>query len=297
MNIKTTSYYTLLFLLFSLFVACEGEDEPYPSYIFIDSATCIADYQIHGTSSHKLNTAWLFVEPQTLGVYDMPHSEDIPVLLSGERSVTVRPGFWENGISGTSIISPIHNNYNTTLNLNLLESDTISPVFTYRSDVEMLFNNDFEGSNNFEAKGGTVSPSLILEGVFEGNTAAKIELNANNTFFRFGTAETYEIPIGNIATILEMNYKNSAPMLFYIVAYIQSGTAQEVREYFGVVLKEQEDWNKIYIDLTQPIIQLINDINQSVNNVSFEIGFEGALPSDTTNAAFYFDNIKVLERK
>ncbi len=296
---KTTKLLLSFSFIFCFFSSCEGEQEPYPSYLYLESASCISNYETHGSNSHKLNTAWIFAGPQTIGVYDLPHSNEVPVLLSGTQDVKVRPGFWRNGISTLPVVSPLHSDFDTTVDFNLLETDTIKPVFSYLPQVSMLLNNDFEAFNEFVPKNETVDAFIYSDGAFEGNRSAKITLDANNTIFEYGTKNQYDLSYNAIASYVELNYKCDAPFSVYLKAFaFDPNTGISTPNNIGervITLLAKDEWNKVYIDLSETLI-IFEGSQSNPEYINYELGFQAVLPDSLSTASYYFDNVKILTR-
>jgi hypothetical protein len=110
-------------------------------------------------------------------------------------------------------------------------------------------------------------------------------LDDTNDFFELISSEF--TPISSIynQTMLEMNYRcDHSFKLGVAVRDVSSGL---INKYESIQLNPSEDWNKIYIHMT-------NQIN--LGNSSDEFGvFLGAVKnSSQETATFYFDNIKWL---
>src|SRR5687767_2026929 len=95
------SFFTLLIISFLVsipFTGCDKE-EPVPSYIHIDSISLNSIYSTQGTSDHKITDAWVFVNEQYVGVYELPAT--FPVLYEGTQNIRIKAGIKKNGISAT----------------------------------------------------------------------------------------------------------------------------------------------------------------------------------------------------
>lgn len=288
MKLNATLSY-LLFLCLFILSSCEGEDEAFPSFIYLKGASCTTDYNEHGSNSHNLNTAWVFCGTDALGVYDMPHSTAIPILLEGNQRLQIDPGFWQNGISSTPIISPIHSPFIIDeLNLQALETDTIEPVFAYRDGTKMYLNNDFEAFNEFQLINTNAPINLVTEEAFEGNRSALITLNSSSPDQDMILTTPIVLPFENFATILELNYKNETSIGVFIrgVNFDNTGSVSFTDFIYPINLRERDDWNKVYVDLTEFLILLQSD--------AYQIGFSMSLPEGQSQSKVFFDNIKIV---
>ena len=82
---RISTVFILLALAFlSLTVASckkfEGS-QTIPSLIHIDSISVSGDYFVYGATTHKITDAWVYVDDQLVGVYELPTT--FPVLKKG----------------------------------------------------------------------------------------------------------------------------------------------------------------------------------------------------------------------
>ncbi len=97
-----------LFALAVIFLAgCdkfEG-DQTVPSYLKIDSLDFFTEPDMQGTSNQKIVDAWVYVDDDLVGGFEMPAI--IPVLVEGNHKLEIRPGIVLNGISDTRAPNPV----------------------------------------------------------------------------------------------------------------------------------------------------------------------------------------------
>ena len=67
-----------------------------PAYIHIDTFLFTTNYGLEGAASHKITDAWLYIDDDIQGCYELPAT--IPVLERGNHRVTIIPGIKLNGI-------------------------------------------------------------------------------------------------------------------------------------------------------------------------------------------------------
>ena len=80
---------TLLALNLTSCQKFEG-DQTIPAYVRIDTVLFTADYVTQGSSTHKITDAWVYVDDQLIGVYELPST--FPVLASGKHKLEIRVG-------------------------------------------------------------------------------------------------------------------------------------------------------------------------------------------------------------
>ena len=174
------------------------------------------------------------------------------------------------------------------VNIELIENKntSFSPTVSY-SLTSFPYNENFEG----------VGTSLIVVSDSSNHTIEKIYDSSNNNhgnyfaksvisgefgeLFECNTPD-FDLPKDQVV-YLEMDYKCNAP----IIVGIYANGSSEIDKNTIIYLNEKEEWNKIYISLTE-IIYNYNDAND------YKLFF--AIPRDTTVAQneMYLDNIRLL---
>lgn len=268
----------------SSFTAC-NEPEPLPAFLQVDTMQVQINSSLEGSSSHNIQSAVVFVNDQSLGLFDLP--ANIPVLATGEAEVTLQA--YIDAFSGNRKEYPFYTLDQFTVNLTPLETTIVNGTLEYRDNVFFVFNTDFEVSSNFKDTDEN-EPLLQLTTnqnlVYEGTRSASIQLNEANTFFSIQTNDYYPLPGNNIPVFLELNYRCSVPFQIALEAVKDNTTQVIIPEIY---INKKETWNKIYIELTKTVSSLALD---NFNN--YKIIFRGELPETETEAAFYLDNVKLL---
>ena len=267
---------TILFFLFS----CEviNNEEDIPSIITIESI------EVNGTHSSKITDAWVYIDNEFQGVFPLP--ANFPVLKTGELEIIIEAGIKKNGISSSRENYPFFTSFE--LNTELLENKNTS----FNPTVSYSLSN-FPYNENFES----VGTSLSVVSDSSNHTIEKIYDSSNNNYGNyyaksvisgeFGELFECNTPDFNLpkdkVVYLEMDYKCNAPIIVGIYA---NGSA-EIDKNTIIYLNEKEEWNKIYLSLTE-IIFNYNDAND------YKLFF--AIPRDTAVAQneMYLDNIRLL---
>ena len=114
-------------------------------------------------------------------------------------------------------------------------------------------------------------------------------MDKDNALFEAATNTIFEgLPINNTRVFLEMDYRNDVQFAVGLIGHAIN--IAEAKEYF-IVLNEREEWNKIYIDLTEILNQ--SGFNQYQVTMTAVIPFEnGDFVQDEGN--LYFDNMKIV---
>lgn len=296
-----TIVYPLLSLIFILFMlsSCDkfDGDQTIPSYIAIDSLGFDAADDIQGTSNQKIIDAWIYVDDNIIGGFELPAR--VPVLVNGIHKLEVRGGIMLNGIPETRAPNPcwkpmIINAYNFT-------PDSISRFYnvtTYYENCSFVWMEDFEDAS-LAIKGSNNSDSGIVRTYPAGAPEALIEdfsqysgisyLDADHPDLQLvsvsGSDEGYVFDRGDFI-FLELNYKNTIPVVVGLYITLTDNTVEE-RSF--LIISPSDEWNKIYVNFT-PIV------NETTDARDYTVYLEASLPDGTEDAVIVLDNIKLVTR-
>ena len=125
--------------------------EPVPSYIHIEKITLSTDPSVEGTSSSKITDAWVYVDGNLLGCFELPVT--FPVIGEGVHTITVKGGIKVNGIAATRAPYPFFTNFVQQVTLTQKQVTAISPVVHYVSGISWtnsnaIFMDNFEGGTH-----------------------------------------------------------------------------------------------------------------------------------------------------
>lgn len=282
---------SILLLPLCLLLQCDiiNPEESVPAFIRVEPFELETDTAIQGSDSHKITEAWLTVNGEFLGAYQLPAT--VPVLAQGPAEVLLEAGIKDNGISTTPDIYPFYTPYETSVNLTADETITLSPVVRYDPNTRFAFIEDFEaGATRFQdiiiGEGGVqVSDGEVFEGSFSGT----IQL-------------TEAVPVVEVATLnefggltdrspfvyLEVNYRSDAPVIFGLIG--GKGTSSRTAVY-EPGFNPKDSWNKIYFNLSGLLATSPFDTHQ--------IGLQAFLPTENgqltlSQATVWLDNIKLV---
>ncbi|MBS1764322.1 MAG: hypothetical protein JSS90_05060 [Bacteroidetes bacterium] len=279
-----------LFVIYLLIIAFASScnlinpAEPTPSYLQIDTIMFTTDYATQGSASHKIRDAWIYLDNQLVGAYELPCK--IPVLNSGEHMVSVRGGVWLNGISAMHLQYSFFNFIDRNVNLQPGQVALLSNLSTtYISGLTFALNEDFSGLYSFEKSDNSpvgMTSEFDPSNMFEGGYGV-VRLDTGMYNFEVKSKEM-TLPNNGTNVYLEMDYKNTYP--FQVV--LQS------TDIFGNVINNsvmtintREGWNKIYIEL-KPTMQLTTTATR------FRVLFGMERTDASTKENFFFDNVKVI---
>lgn len=258
-------------------------EEPVPSYIHIDkfNLTTTSD---QGSSSSKITDAWVYVDDQLVGAYELPAT--LPVLYEGTHTVMIKPGIKVNGIAATRAIYPFYTYYSSDVNLIKDSVITINPNIFYNSETI------FEWKEAFEDGGISIENTMFSDTtmektsdyIFEGNYSGIVHLDANHSLYEGRSINNFDLPGGDTPVFLELNYKTECEIYVGLFANTLTGS-----DDVGILfLNKSDTWNKIYINLK-------NAVNNSTDADDFKVFFQmDNSTNDVTNPVILFDNIKLV---
>jgi hypothetical protein len=282
------SFYSLIFLLFQMSTNSCKKNDLIPSYIHIDHITLSSVYQNDGSNSNKITDAWVYVDDDLIGIYELPAT--FPVLASGSHKISVKAGIKINGIAKSRGYYPFYQTYNTTINLKQEEIDTIQPVVSYVPG-KIQWKEDFEDAGISIVKYGesdtTIVKTSIPNEVFEGSYSGVANLDASKPYVLCVSDSSLEIPQNQSPVFLEMNYKTNVLVTVGFYGTLTSGSVERIPT---LVLNPTDEWKKIYINLTL-------SANYTVNTEGFKVFFEANKPDSLTYGKLLIDNVKLLYSK
>lgn len=270
-----------LLVLLSL-ASCEviNPEEEIPSYIHIESIDLyVADPGIQGSDAHKIVDAWVYVDDELVGVFELPAT--FPVLKNGEHTVKVRAGIKSNGISSTRLPYPFYKTYSTQVNLQPGQKVNISPVVEYFEGTQFKWIENFDNTGTTIADGPYTSDTTLMQqntDVFEGTQSGGAYLDGNRLVFFASSATAFtNLPKGENRVWLELNYKSN-------IAF-QVGIISNNITHPSLTINPNESWNKIYVDLSP---QVSSYLGPHIIYISM------LRNSDAGSAYLLLDNIKLV---
>jgi hypothetical protein len=280
----------LLCCLLAIF-GCKDEPERIPSYIKIQPFTANAQGD---ASWHKITEGWLYVNGEYLGSYTLPAT--VPVLAEGKSEVLVFPGVKKNGILATPDIYPVLTRWESkNVVLTPGEDTEVKPATVY--DVATNFplgigRGDFDGGSSllFESRDSDPSTtySLSTDGAFFGKCLL-MEMDTAHPVIEIASEIAEGLPItGSPEVWLELHYNCDMTFYLYLLASSNGSDEQSQAIY---QFNPTENWNKIYLNLTEAIID-----SQAKN---YRLFFRAGLPKDSSGkytqmtGTIRLDNIRI----
>ncbi len=289
-------------LLFVVFLVASCSKDKFkaqtPSYLHIESIDLETE-SFQGSSSHKITDAWITMDGNFLGAFEVPCI--VPILAEGEHEFRISSGIKANGISATRITYPFYdvcdlflksNNTYQLSDANYItlikdSSVVVNAITKYTENTNFLFIEDFEDAGavlEMSDQSDTILTSTNIDSlVFEGYGSGEVHLDSVNDFFELISSEFTQISSIYNATMLELNYR--CDHAFKLGVAVKSADTGVIDRFESIQISPSSDWNKIYVHMT-------NQVNLGNSDDEFGV-FIGSVKSNSVEtASFYFDNIK-----
>lgn len=256
---------------------------PSPTYIQIDTILLNSVQSVSGSSSNKITDAWVIVDGEYLGTFPVPGK--FPIADGGTHSITIRAGIMEDGISSLRTAYVKYTSFDTTMNMAVGETYSITPHIGYNSVNSYPNMEDFETATLqlVSTSAGNTPLTIVTSpdpNVFEGKSGLAT-LADTNTVFEVASAAPFTLPL-NTLTYVELNYKSEID--FVVGVYVTAGSVYK-QDLLSV--RATSVWKKIYIN--------INDLGGVVSNgTAYKIYIHAEKPTGVTSALLYLDNFKVV---
>lgn len=290
-----------------------------PAYIHIDSITLDPnlDYNTYGANTTNITDAWVYVDDQIIGCYELPAT--FPVLKNGRHKVSIYGGIKVGGISAARAPYPFYQPriYKAEEAINLVEDSIVilNPIINYYSidDIKMQWKEDFESGSitlNAMAESDTAlvhvsgNEALLLADFPEFSAySGKVVLPPDSLHFYLSSFnELKELPTNGDYCMLELDYNCNAPFtvgMIYCTNYLEKEAPLVTIQPTDTVNALPHRWKKIYINIG-PICVEHEDasyfkvyLTSHVYN-SIEDGYVEKVPD--YQRYYYFDNLKLISR-
>lgn len=291
-----------LLALVALFASCENEPATVPSYLHIDAMDVTTNYIEHGTASSNITTAWVEVDGEMIGVFELPAI--VPVAAKGSHELKIYAGINLNGIQSLRNIYEFYSPYTETINF--IENGDVWPdasndsvptvtysdlsFYTYRpiedfEDISLAFEISDRADTGL---GRTSDPNLIFSDPALNEISTQsgyVRLPDQDFLFEIVSVEEFtDLPKGGANVYLEMNYKIDAVATIGVFRRIP-GQVDQV-PVVGLFPTDGE-WKKVYINL-------VTEVSAIPNAEGFRI-FIGAVNVEGNGEMdMLFDNIKLV---
>ena len=272
-------------------------DQTIPSYLQIDSLGFYTDNDVQGTAKQNLVDAWVYVDDDLIGGFELPAK--IPILKLGTHKLEIRPGIILNGIADTRApypcIEPI------VIDALGLYPDSVVfayGVSNYYENAEFVWMEDFEDPSLAIFKSPNSDTTIYRTDPANAPGAFLDQYSQYSGISYMDAARSYVQLVSDDGNgygfvfdrgdfiFLELNYRNNVPMVIGFYIQLLDNTVQE-RSF--LVINPTDIWKKIYVNFT-PIV------NETIDAVNFRVYIEGYNQEGKEDAFIMLDNIKLVTR-
>lgn len=262
------------------------DDDMVPGLIHIDRADIVTNEALQGAATHNIVDVHVFANEGFVGSFELPAT--IAIRQNGPTRLNINAGIRNSGSVASRIIYPFY--------APLLEEIDLIPgvvipvsgdsvgVFSYFPTGLNFFIEDFEDVGSAISTTPASNAELLAqtEVVRSGNASGKITLNDNEPFFQaISQWEITDIERGS-NVYLEIDFLGNNPLEIGI-----QRLGSEPVKIFVIGLNPQQQWTKVYVDMTQPLANF-------VGNQPFVVYFEATRASNVSVAEMYIDNVKFV---
>lgn len=279
--------YSIIFIWGLIFLGCGIPDRAAPAIGYVE----IKEMQLNvrsgeGDSGNNFRDAWIFLEGQSHGVFELPRV--IPILEDANGyfpAITIQAGIRENGINSSPRVFPFVDNFEMVTGI--IREDTIEvvPVFQYLEQIKFRLIADFELDNLFGFdEDGNEETFMVRtnERAASGFYSGKFSVPSGSVMEQASTLIYRELPKNGSPIYLEIAYSGDADLEIGLIGI----DGQSIFKEYFVALRAENEWKKTYINFTEFIVSSDLDGYQIVMGVNNTSG------SEAVNV--YIDNLKFL---
>lgn len=256
--------------------------EKIPTYIRIDSFSANPSE----IPTKNINTAWVYLDNQVQGVYELPAT--IPLVVEGTGTVLINAGVDFTGYSGYKVIYPFYTYDSFTLAAQPGKTINYTPSVKYISGATVRYKEDFELVNTFEPFNPDIAddtsivrtndPSLVWSGT---GRSGYIYLTPSNYYSQNINNKSFPIKKGD--AYIEIDYKCSVE--FRVGLQAIANTGDPVYESIATI-KPSDTWKKLYVGVQEFIGRF--------NSGEYRVIILADLPEGQSEGYVLVDNIKVI---
>jgi len=258
--------------------------DPVPTYIRVDQIT-VDPVAGTGTAKQKFGEVWVCINDKPLGAYSIPAL--IPVLGEGSVEITFYPGIRVNGIRSTADFYPFFEPHTVTTSLSPQGTIDVDMHTRYRSNAAIPYIEDFETSHGLTDDlddDASTFVERITTNAYEGNGSGRIILTEDASFIQVASFPLLgNLPVNGTPVYLELHYKNNVE---FGVGLVGQSSGIEPASVTILVLRPQEDWNKVYVDLSPALRASQLDV--------YQIMFIAQHDTSLEQSEIYLDNLKIV---
>jgi hypothetical protein len=258
--------------------------EPIPAYIRVDEIA-VDPVSGTGTTAQQFEEVWVYLNGDLRGAYHLPAL--IPLIVDGPSELVMFPGIRVNGIRSFADFYPFFVPLEQNFNLVPGETQTIPMRTRYRPNAKVAYLEDFEtGHSLTDDIDGEINTYVqrITTDVYEGIGSGLISLNADADFIQVASVPFLaNLPVNGTPVYIELHYKNNVDFAIGLIGHAQGIPSSQATI---LVLRPQEDWYKVYVDLSPAL--------NASQLQAYQIVFSAIHDTTLTQSQIFLDNLKVV---
>jgi hypothetical protein len=227
-----------------------------PAYIHIDSLALLTNPGQDGSNSHNIPDAWVYVDNQLVGAFELPAT--IPLPYNGTHTVQVSAGIKINGSVAERESYPFFKSWNSTMNLLPGARTVLKPVVSYAA-----YAHPFLWIESFETAGTSLIDTLVSDTIMRKDSVQRYEGHFSGSAYLDGmpgkvpgtvhqrfqcqSAQTFIHNYPDEVVYLEINFKCNTK--FY-VGLINMANYNSTQYFF---FSPTDVWKKTYVRLSDAL--------------------------------------------
>lgn len=239
--------------------SCSEDDSYVPSYLEIDSVLVDAS-SIEGNSVHHITSIQIYHNNKTVGTFPIPCR--VPINAEGSDSIQIQAFVKNNGNSQNNVPYRVLDLLQMKVDFKRKETVKVVPKFKYRSNVNVVWQEDFESGNstlvairiNDGDKTAVVNSPFDLFGKFNGISktfSAKFNPVDSLKFMDLAYFERIKsLPWDGREVFMEFDIKTDIPVTLALKRYFDGG---EQYVPYMTVNPTNGIWKRIYSNLVYEI--------------------------------------------
>lgn len=277
-----------LLLVVFLFLSCNDNTSKLPAYLYIENIEIETNIFSQGAPTHNITEIWVYANGNPIGVFNK--GEVIPILTDdySNTDISLFAGIRENGIKQGIQIYFLYREIELNHELTPGSIDTIRAVFKYVDHSNFVFIESFENSNIFNKDlDGNSETNITIsnQSPLTGNYSGEIILTEENPNIDVTSSAYFSnLPNNGELMYMEFDYKCNTELRFGLIG--KDNSSGQEYPYSIIYLKQKEDWNKIYINLTK--------IVQDSDLDAYKFFFSAIHNEEIDTSKIYLDNVKLL---
>jgi hypothetical protein len=280
------SYRNSLICLALCLAGCDliNPSEPIPAFIRVDEIL-VDPVGGTGTTAQQFEEVWVYLDGNLRGAYSLPAV--IPLLVNGPAEILMFPGIRVNGVRSHANFYPFFEPLEQNFDLVPGETQTVQVRTRYRSTTTIAYLEDFETGNSLTDEiDGDVNTiaQRVTTGAYEGSGCGLINLNADADYIQVATQPLMtNLPVNGTPVYIELHYKNNVEFAIGLIGHIQGLPPTQATI---LILRPQEDWYKVYVDLSPAL--------NASQLQAYQLVFSAVHDSTLTQSQVFMDNLKVV---